>query len=100
MRPFMQSMQRGTIVLAATVVGVLVSAPAYANFEFMLENPQGGNEGVSTYVTGEYDAPYTVCGMQIYANRRSTNRVNAHFASTGQLVRTSDRQVVCRWGSW
>lgn len=87
-------------LLVFSMIACLFSGPAFADFEFMLENPQGGNEGVSTFVTGEYDAPYTVCGMQIYANRRSVTRVNTHFASSGQLVRKSNRQVVCRWGNW
>lgn len=87
-------------VIGAAALAVGSSGTALANFEFHLVNPSGGSEGVSTYATGEYDVGKQACGMQFYINRRSQNRVDAHFTQTGALQRVSDRQVVCRWGNW
>lgn len=95
------SARRAFLIAAGAVVLATASAgTALANFEYQLVNPSGGNEGVSTYVVGEYDVGKHACGIQFYINRRSQTRVDAHFTQTGGLQRTSDRQIVCRWGSW
>lgn len=86
-----------TVTLSAAIVAASAAA-AYADYS--LVNPQGGDEPAYSYAHGEYTVGRVACGITFYISYRSENRVNNHFSQTGQLVRKSDRQVLCRWGNW
>lgn len=67
--------------------------------DYLVWNASGGNEGVYSQPSGEYDTPYDACGHRFYVNRRSVTRFVTHFLPGGRLERRSDSATLCRWGT-